>query len=339
MSAALCQRSSGSLARHVRTIRSSAAGDSRLGGGDRRGVFLHDRGDEGSLAGSGKGLFPRRHLVEHRAEGEDVGARVGFPAFELLGRHVLESPQDGAFLGQPLLGGERGQAARRIRRGHRFGETEVEELDARPGQHDVGGLQVAMHDAAPVRLVQCVRDLDADPKRLFERESALCETSREGVAFEKLHDEVLGLAVTPDVVERADVRVRELRDGLRLSLQPLARLGRGGQPRRQDLDRDLAAQAGVLCAVDLAHSARAERREDLVGAQARSGGESHVTPPLPSPRCRRPAGETGRRAPTSRPATKRDSRCARPGRRTRTLSRADRRRAARRRARGGRRRP
>src|SRR4029453_1697347 len=117
-----------------------------------------------------------------------------------------------------------------------------------------------MHDAAPMCLVQRVRDLDADPKRLVERESASCETPREGLAFEKLHDEVLRLAVTPDVIERADVRGRELRDGLRFSLQPLAPRGRGAQPRGQDFDSDLAAQAGVLRAVDLSHSARAERR-------------------------------------------------------------------------------
>src|SRR5579872_1857786 len=36
------------------------------------------------------------HLVKHSAEGEDVGAGVGFFAFDLLGRHVLDSADDGA---------------------------------------------------------------------------------------------------------------------------------------------------------------------------------------------------------------------------------------------------
>ena len=40
---------------------------------------------------------------------------------------------------------------------------------------------------------------------------------------------------------------------------------------RQDLDRDLAAQARVAGAVDLAHAARAEGGEDLVGPEAGAG--------------------------------------------------------------------
>ena len=46
--------------------------------------------------------------------------------------------------------------------------------------------------------------------------------------------------------------------------------------RRQHLDRHLAPEPRVLRPVDLAHPARAERREDLVGAELRSGGERHL---------------------------------------------------------------
>jgi hypothetical protein len=57
------------------------------------------------------------------------------------------------------------------------------------------------------------------------------------------------------VVERADVRMRELRDRLRLPLEALARLGRYGEMRRQDLDRDLAAQPRVPRPVHFPHPA------------------------------------------------------------------------------------
>ena len=36
-----------------------------------------------------------RHLVEHDAEREDVGARVGLASFDLLGRHVGQRAYDG----------------------------------------------------------------------------------------------------------------------------------------------------------------------------------------------------------------------------------------------------
>jgi hypothetical protein len=52
------------------------------------------------------------------------------------------------------------------------------------------------------------------------------------------------------------VRVRELRDRLRLALETLARLG-GGEVVREDLDGDGALEARVASAVDLPHPARA----------------------------------------------------------------------------------
>jgi hypothetical protein len=36
----------------------------------------------------------RHHLVQHRAERPEIGARVGVLAFELLGRHVRQCPDD-----------------------------------------------------------------------------------------------------------------------------------------------------------------------------------------------------------------------------------------------------
>ena len=47
---------------------------------------------------------------------------------------------------------------------------------------------------------------------------------------------------------------------------------------RQDLDRHIAPELRVPCPVHLAHPARAERREDLVGAELRSSGERHLSP-------------------------------------------------------------
>ena len=61
---------------------------------DRRRIVLQDRGDQGGLARAREGLAAGRHLVEHGAEREDVGPRVGFFSFELLGRHVLERAED-----------------------------------------------------------------------------------------------------------------------------------------------------------------------------------------------------------------------------------------------------
>ena len=115
--------------------------------------------------------LPRDHLVEHRPEGEHVGAGVDLLPLELLRRHVLDGADHGA------LG--RQAPARRVGvdvisptspAADRFREPEVEELHARPREHHVAGLQVAMDDPLPVRRVQGVGDLRADSQRLIERE-------------------------------------------------------------------------------------------------------------------------------------------------------------------------
>src|SRR5262245_6823646 len=49
-----------------------------------------------------------------------------------------------------------------------------------------------------------------------------------------------------------------------LALEPREALGIERKAFRQDLDRDVAIQFRVTGAIDLAHSTRAERRDDLV---------------------------------------------------------------------------
>jgi hypothetical protein len=78
-----------------------------------------------------------------------------------------------------------------------------------------------------------------------------------------------------DVEERADVRVRERRDGLGFTIETPPCLRIGGQGRREDLDRDGAVQARVVRFVDLPHPAGAGAGEDLVGAERRTRRERH----------------------------------------------------------------
>ena len=56
----------------------------------------------------------------------------------------------------------------------------------------------------------------------------------------------------------------EARHGGGFTLEASEPLRRGGGTFRQDLDRDVALETRVTRAVDLAHSACAERSDDLV---------------------------------------------------------------------------
>ena len=85
-----------------------------------------------------------------------------------------------------------------------------------------------MDDRLPVRLVQRVRDLDRHLQRLIQRQRAFFQPLGQRVALQVLHDQEVDPVLLPDVVERADVRVVQAGDGLRLALEPLLEVGVGG---------------------------------------------------------------------------------------------------------------
>jgi hypothetical protein len=60
--------------------------------------------------------------------------------------------------------------------------------------------------------------------------------------------------------------------------EPLALPGHGTEARREDLQRDDAAEPRVARAVDLPHPARAERRLDLVRPETRARRLHRLTP-------------------------------------------------------------
>ena len=146
-------------------------------------------------------------------------------------------------------------------------QAEVEDLHlAARGDEDVRRLDVAVHDALGVRRFERVGDLDG-------RVAAACPISM------RLPAHAFCASVSPssssmtmkcrpfvllDRVDGADVRVIERRGGARLALEALEQLAVLGHLRRKKLQRDAAAELGVLGFVHHAHATRAQFVENLV---------------------------------------------------------------------------
>ena len=114
--------------------------------------------------------LPGEHLVEHAAEGVDVGAAVDVRvAGRLLGAHVVRRAEGEPGLGQAVAG--------RGGEGPRDPEVGDDRLPA--GEQDVLGLDVAVHHAVLVGVAQRRGDVAGDAHGVVDRELPL---ARQAVA-------------------------------------------------------------------------------------------------------------------------------------------------------------
>ena len=129
-----------------------------------------------------------------------------------------------------------------------------------------------MHHALAVDFVQCVGNLDAVLKRLIHWQSALHQAVGQRLTFDVLHDDEVDPIVLTDVVERADVRMIQLRDRSGLTLEPLSSPGVFCEMLGQHLDGHRPAEAGVLGLVDFTHAASPDAGDESVVAKVGPGG-------------------------------------------------------------------
>ena len=177
----------------------------------------------------------------------------------------------GRLLGRPVLGRACEDAGdrRTARRACEPREPEVGDDDpprAVLDQH-VGGGQVAVDDSPPVRVGQGGRDRPAVPAGVVPVERASGDQRVERDAFDELHDEHRLAVVLEHVVEADDVRMLEARQRRRLALEPLAQLGVLGDPRVEDLQRDVALEPFVPGAPHHTHAAATQLLEQSVATR------------------------------------------------------------------------
>lgn len=181
-----------------------------------------DGADGLKLGGVGavEGMSAGGELVEDEAEGEDVGLDAGLAGNELLGGHVGDSAATrgvgGAWNGLGRTDFAFVDGAAGIELGligaEAASKAEVEDLDeAAVGEHDVGGLEVAMEDSEQVGGGEAVGDLNAGGEDQLEAGGALVDEFVEGLAGDVLHDDVGFFAGAAfgggfaDVIDGADV--------------------------------------------------------------------------------------------------------------------------------------
>ncbi len=212
--------------------------------------------------GAGERRAADDHLVEQDADRVDVGGRLDEVAADLLGRHVL-CRTDQARLAHGVL--------------EEAGQAEVDHLGevvalAQPVDDDVLGGEVAVDDAARVRLGQRGQDLAADRRDARDGERVLLDQRRQRASAQVLHHQE-GNPVTGDteIVDGHRVRVVDPAGGHRLGAEPLE--ARGDEIAAQQLHRDRATEADLLGLIHNAHASAAEKRDQTVLVGQRGPGQ------------------------------------------------------------------
>ena len=201
-------------------------------------------------------------LVEHEAERVDVAPRRHFAAEKLLGRHVG------------------GRAGPDVFDGADRGEPEVHQADlAAAVEHHVRRLQIAVQHATFVGCREPRAQLAGDVGRLvFGKAADAAERRGQVLAVHQLHREKQLTVHLADVIDAADVRVRDLSSGSHLVVKLREADRVGGDGIGQELERDRLAEAEIVGAIHLAHAALAEQADDPVAAVENGAGrEAAVT--------------------------------------------------------------
>ena len=229
--------------------------------------------------GLGRGVPAKRErpggqLVQHHPQAEEVGAGVDLLPQRLLRAHVGNGPHHHPDLGLGL-GAELGVEGRRVV--HRLPrQPEVQDLDLPLRRdHRVGGLDVPVHDARAVGLLQGRRHLQPQVHHAPHLEGAPGHESAEVLPLHVLHGDVVGAVLLPHVVDVGDVGVAQGGGGTGLPLEPLPVLHVRRELGGEDLHRHRPLEPHVPGAVDLPHAPRPEGRDDLVGAETVAGLQAH----------------------------------------------------------------
>ena len=238
---------------------------------DHASERLHD-------ALAGKAPTARQHFVQNSPERPDICTAIDGSAGCLFGRHVCSRSEYDASTG--VLGSQGGRVGVRCQT-HRvldesLGEAEVQQLQLAFWRDlHVGGLEIAVHDPAFVRVFERLGELAGDGedlglRHLHARPRRERDHVSDSVPLNELHHDCARF----DGVDARDIRMIQRRQQMRFAGEARHPVGVLNEDVKDDFDRDIAAQFRVRRAIHRAHTALTNLRGDAIVGD---GGWVHVS--------------------------------------------------------------
>ena len=144
--------------------------------------------------------------------------------------------------------------------------------------HDVGRFQIAMQKTNIVCGGQSGANLTRELKCLVLRQPAdAAHQRREFFAFDVFHRKKMTAIDLADVVNAADIFVRDLPCHAHLAMKARQRRAIAQQVFRKKLECDRLSEFQIVSAIDFAHAAFAEQADDAIAiGEDGSGNEARV---------------------------------------------------------------
>jgi hypothetical protein len=211
------------------------------------------RNDAGQ--GPAKCRFAGEHIPKRHAQGVNVGTHVFILLLQLFRTGKIWRAHEPTRC-EAVHGGVLSDCG--------LNETEVDHLHehvsvALAYQHEIGWFDVPVHKVALLSRDECAPYLLGDFKgqQAIQRAITLNKFFH-GFPVDKLHGIVVTVAALPEVKNRGDVAMPQLRRRSSLPEKPLFSRAAAQKRRRDDLQRHVAVQTGVKGFVSHAHAALAK---------------------------------------------------------------------------------
>ena len=122
-----------------------------------------------------------------------------------------------------------------------------------------------MHETAGMRRRQSTCELDTDVHDVAHRQRPPLQAVPQRLTLDELGDEVRTVIDLAEIVDDDDMRVVQAGRGSGFLMKPSQPIAVNGEIRRQELERHRPIELGVVGKIDLAHAARAQPRDQLIG--------------------------------------------------------------------------